>query len=504
MFLSILVLGVVVLVLVCCYLRWSRWARLVAKIPGPPELPLLGHAWTLRNVTRESLFVQLRQWAKEFKRIYTIKMGAFRVSVNIFHPDDVEAIYSTTAHNEKQLPYNFLRPWLCEGLLISNGEKWKQRRKLLTPAFHFNILKRFCISFNDQTEMLLKSVEAETDKDKTDIWPLITKTTLSIMCETSMGISVQKAEETITKRYFKSLHSIGDLLVKRYITAAYHLDWIYNLFNSKKQSKLIKNLHNFTEKIIHDRKSFRDNNEIANFDKESEEGKEKARLAMLDLLLENERDNKIDIKGIREEVDTFLFEGHDTTAAALSFMIMRIANETHVQEKVYEELLRVFGESTRLPTTGDLNELKYLECCIKESMRLYPSVFFMARIVGQDVMLGDYLVPGGVVVHVHVYDLHHDPAIYPDPEKFDPDRFLPEQVVKRHPYAYIPFSAGPRNCIGQKFAMLEMKTVMSGLLRRFRLEPVTRSDQVVLVSDLVLRAKHPMYVKFRPRRKLVL
>ncbi|KAJ2949959.1 hypothetical protein O0L34_g11282 [Tuta absoluta] len=502
MFLSILLSVLVVLAVVCCYFRWSRWGRLVSKIPGPPELPLLGHAWLLRNVNRESSFVQLRQWAKEFNRIYTLKMGALRVSVNIFHPDDIETIYSTTAHNEKHLPYNFMRPWLCEGLLISNGEKWKQRRKLLTPAFHFNILRKFCLTFNEQTERLLKSVEAETEKEKTDIWPLITKTTLNIMCETSMGISVKKAEETITQRYFKSLHSIGDLLINRYFTAAYHLDWIFNLFNFKKQNKIIKDLHHFTEKIIQDRKSFRKINHMAKFDEDSEDGKGKERLAMLDLLLENERDDKIDIIGVREEVDTFLFEGHDTTAAALSFMIMRIANEPHVQEKIYEELVHVFGESTRLPTTSDLNELKYLECCIKESLRIYPSVFFMARLINEDVMLGGYLVPGGVVIHVHVYDLHHDPAIYPDPEKFDPDRFLPEQVVKRHPYAYLPFSAGPRNCIGQKFAMLEMKTVMSGLLRRFRLEPVTRADQVMLVSDLVLRSKNPLYVRFRPRKNL--
>lgn len=99
---------------------------------------------------------------------------------------------------------------------------------------------------------------------------------------------------------------------------------------------------------------------------------------------------------------------------------------------------------------NQLHELKYLEMCIKESLRIYPSVPFISRLAGEGVVTSQgYKIPKNTHIHIHIYDLHHNPDIYPDPEKFEPDRFLPENTLKRHPFAYLPFSGGPRNCIGK-------------------------------------------------------
>lgn len=189
------------------------------------------------------------------------------------------------------------------------------------------------------------------------------------------------------------------------------------------------------------------------------------------------------------------FKGHDTTSMAISYILLVLANLKDIQAKVREEILSVIGQE-KIPTYNDLQDLKYTERCIKETLRLFPSVPFISRYASEDfVTKSGYMIPEGTVMHIHIYDLHRDENIYPDPLKFDPDRFLPEKVNERHPFAYIPFSAGPRNCIGQKFAFLELKTVLCGILRKFKLEKVDDMYEIEFRPDLVLRPKNDVKVR---------
>ncbi|CAK1601225.1 unnamed protein product [Parnassius mnemosyne] len=482
-----------------CRLRYGHAGRLLSRIPGPRGWPLLGNALTIL-VSSEEMFLLPRSFYRMYGDISKLEAFGVRV-VNIHSADDVEILFSTTRFNRKQDPYTFLRPWLREGLLISNGEKWHQRRKLLTKAFHFDFLKTYVPIFNKQTEHLLSKIQCEVGNDQTEILPLISKTTLKIMCQTSMGTSMDEAKLSIANKYFEALNMLGSIIAYRYARIWLHLDLIFKFTKTFMiQNKSIRILHEFTKQIIQERKIYLKNKITNQFNTENEVYGLKGRQEFLDILIQNEKEGKIDFEGIREEVDTFMFEGHDTTAMALSFMIMRIANEPEIQNQLVEEMINIFGESQRAPTVEDLNNMKYLECCIKESLRLYPSVPFMSRFTTEDVTLSGYTVPAGTYCNIHVYDIHRRNDYYPEPEKFIPERFLPETTKTRHPYAYIPFSAGPRNCIGQKFAMLEMKTVMSGLIRRFRLEPVTKPEDLIFKADIVLRTSNPLYVRFRTRQ----
>lgn len=170
------------------------------------------------------------------------------------------------------------------------------------------------------------------------------------------------------------------------------------------------------------------------------------------------------------------------------------------QDRLYEEIQQTVPSWTQL-NINSLQELKYMERCIKEVLRIYPSVPYIARVLGNRMTThSGYLLRAGTMVQLHIYDVHHNPDIYPDPEKFDPDRFLPENTQNRHNFAYIPFSAGSRNCIGQKFAILEMKTVLSGIISEFILEPVDTPSTIELTVDVVLRTKQSIRVKFIPRK----
>lgn len=133
-----------------------------------------------------------------------------------------------------------------------------------------------------------------------------------------------------------------------------------------------------------------------------------------------------------------------------------------------------------------MSDMKYLERVIKEAMRLYPPVPIIGRKLSEDVQLDGYCIPAGCMIKIDLYNLHRDPRYFVDPEKFDPDRFLPE-FSNRHPYAYIPFSAGPRNCIGQKFASYEEKAVICAIMRNFKIRAVDKRDDVKMINELVLR-----------------
>lgn len=187
-----------------------------------------------------------------------------------------------------------------------------------------------------------------------------------------------------------------------------------------------------------------------------------------------------------------------------------------------EELHEVFGESDRACTMADIPKLKYLECCIKESLRLYPAVPNFKRIITEDFELGGYKIPANTTISMHIYALHRNEEFFPDPLTYRPERFMPEESGGRHPFAYVPFSAGARNCIGnpinylqhlcveqlplfifsgQRFAMLEEKVIMSSLLRRFRFSYDTaKHGPAIPCADLVLKPKNGMPLIITPLR----
>ncbi|CAH0727378.1 unnamed protein product, partial [Brenthis ino] len=425
--------------------------------------------------------------------------------VIIHNPEDVETVLTNTKYNKKGYFYFSLRPWLNDGLLLSSGEKWYERRKILTPAFHFNILRHFSTILIENTEKFVESLESEVDKQKTDIYPFIANMTLNSICETAMGTQLDAETSGIGKRYKDAIHTLGTYLTYRGQRVWFHIDHLFNLSSvGRKQKDLLNLLGSFRDRVIKRRRDNCDYKnlyaEVNNDPEEDFYGNKKKRLAMLDLLLAMEEQGKIDSAGINEEVDTFMFEGHDTTATGLLFTLMLLANHQEEQNKAFEECFQIFGTSKRIATMSDLAEMKYLESCIKESLRLYPPVSVISRTCDHPLHLKNYKCPPGIDCAIFIFDLHRRSDQFVEPMRFRPERFMEEPTW--HPFAYIPFSAGHRNCIGQRFAMMEMKLVLSAVLRKYRLLPVTEPQDIRLFVDMILRSKDPIYVKFEERCRI--
>nr|XP_053637590.1 cytochrome P450 4C1-like [Cherax quadricarinatus] len=282
-----------------------------------------------------------------------------------------------------------------------------------------------------------------------------------------------------------------------------HSDFMYKLLGPAKEFyACIKILHNMSNSTIKERKLNNTSSYKSVIEEEEETLGIKKRRAFMDILLEFAKENpEFTDEEIRKEVDTFMFAGHDTTASALNFILYILGHHPDIQVRIQEELDDIFGSGDRPFTAEDIRQLKYTEMCIKEALRIFPPVPVVSRKVKEDVVIDKYHIPAGTTVGVVIYKLHRDPTQFPDPEVFDPDRFLPENINKRHPYAYVPFSAGPRNCIGQKFAMMELKILVSSILRRFRVESVVPRDQLKLVAQVVLRLINGNFVKLFPRTK---
>ncbi|KAF5280454.1 hypothetical protein FQR65_LT03263 [Abscondita terminalis] len=433
---------------------------------------------------------RFRELGKTYYPIYKYYHLSIPV-VNIICPEDMKIIMSSSMHMTKSEIYYALEPWLGTGLLTSTGQKWLHRRKLLTPSFHFNILQQFVSVFNKHTEALIKRLDIECSKPTTDVVPLVTETTLQSICETAMGTPLE-ASSKASQYYMKSVYRIGELIVNILTSPLYQ---IYVLFICTPTfwefRNLVNGLHKFSTTVIKKRKEQFEDTQVKS-----------KRMALLDMLIATQKsDHNIDDEGIREEVDTFMFEGHDTTTSCICFSLLLLACHSEIQNKVLDELYDIFGDSERMPTFEDLQNMRYLEQVLKECLRMYPSVPFISRVAEEDVQTStNYTIPKGTIIQLHIYDLHHSEEIYPEPEKFDPERFSAENSKERHPYAYIPFSAGPRNCIGQKFAFMEVKTIISTIVRNYELLPIDTPSSVKIRVHLILKTTDGIKIKFLKRK----
>ncbi|XP_062243542.1 cytochrome P450 4V2 [Platichthys flesus] len=474
-----------------------KWIEMKPIPELPATYPFIGNALELKSSSGE-FFRQIEAFTRDFydKPLFKIWIGPVPFVI-LYHANTVETLLNNSTHMDKAYAYEFLHPWLGTGLLTSTGKKWRQRRKMLTPTFHFSILTDFLEVMNEQAEVLVEKLEKQAGKGPFNCFSHVTLCALDIICETAMGKKIY-AQSNSNSEYVESVYKMSDIVSRRQRKPWFWSDIVYNFFGEgREHDKNLKILHSFTNKVIHERE---ENISSTEPDSHPENGKKK-RQAFLDMLLKTEYEdgNKMSHQDIQEEVDTFMFEGHDTTAASMNWCLHLLGSHPAALSKVQQELQEVFGTSERAANTEDLKKLKYLECVIKEALRLFPSVPFFARHICEDCHINGFKIPKGANAIIVTYALHRDPRYFPEPEEFRPERFLPENSVGRPPYAYIPFSAGLRNCIGQRFAIMEEKVVLLSILRRFSVEACQKREDLQPIGELILRPEKGIWIKLEKR-----
>ncbi|XP_055642735.1 cytochrome P450 4d2-like [Toxorhynchites rutilus septentrionalis] len=492
------VLIAVFIVLAVNYWLVRRNLKYGHQWPGPTAFPLIGCYYIYFNKSPEDVVEFITTLHRKYGKMFCVWIGT-RLALFCTNTRDTETVLSSQKLIRKSELYKFLVPWLGNGLLLSTDQKWFNKRKIITPAFHFKILEQFIEVFDRQSGILVQKLRADANGMLANIYPYITLAALDVICETAMGTSIN-AQTDADSKYVKAVTELSYLLAGRFVKVWQRSDFLFNLTPEKKrQDKIIKMLHDFTTNIIRTRRQQLIDRGTSGILGDETIGS-KTKMAFLDVLLQATVDGQpLTDKEIQEEVDTFMFEGHDTTTIAIAFTLLLLARHSEIQAKVHREVAEIIGNDPNAPVSyRNLQDMKYLEMVIKESLRLYPPVPIIGRKITEKVEIGGKTVPEDTNVNFGLYFMHRDPTLFEDPEKFDPERFNSERTLEQSsPYAYIPFSAGPRNCIGQKFAMLELKSTISKVIRHYRLTEAGPEPELII--QLTLKPKNGLKIAFVPR-----
>ncbi|XP_067658778.1 ultra-long-chain fatty acid omega-hydroxylase-like [Haliotis asinina] len=485
-------------------LKFMKFRRIYNAIPGEQSFnPFLGTLHKFPGPNEDGIKYDFKMMQDVAPKIVRAWLGPFLPMIMLHHPDTVKLLLKSSEPKPRGKyvagPYDMGVPWLGEGLLIANGERWARSRRLLTPAFHFDILKPYILINNQATDILLDKISKTSKAGKTfEVFNVISLCALDILLRCAFSQTSNCQTDGENHPYIQAVNNLTNMWSARSLNPILYFDFIY--FRCPSGRKFLKTcdyVHQVAEEIIEARRKV----VIENSPATQDNGKKKKILDFLDILLtaRDEDGNGLTPIEIRNEVDTFLFEGHDTTTSAMSWMFYHMAKYPEYQTRVQEEIDGILkGRESDHILWEDLPKLEFFSLCLKESMRNRTPVPFIERGLTKDTVLDGYHIPKGSFVAVHLYNLCHNPHVWDRPQEFYPERFLSEEVKAQDPFSYVPFSAGSRNCIGQNFAMHEMKVVLARILHRFTLR-LDENHDVKMVTLAVLRSENGIMMYATPR-----
>ncbi len=404
--------------------------------------------------------------AREYGDVAAVRIWKFPALL-FSRPDLIEQVLVSQAKNfTKHFGLRIYKPLLGEGLLISEGSLWRRQRKLSAPAFQASRLAKYAVTMVDSAQQMLGRWpgEMETDRGETrvrDVHVAMMRLTLEIACKTLFGADACPEPRVVGD----AMHGAMEALMRRWRWAVPLPGWLPTLANWRLKKSLAA-LDGVITGLVESRRRGAAGDDL------------------LWTLLE-ERDEEGSAMTQRQLVDearTMLLAGFETTALALSYSLLLLAMNPVTQKKLQEELAAVVGG--RAVGWSDLPRLEYTRKVIVESMRIYPPADVIGREAISDCMIGEVEVPKGMTIFVSLWAMHHDGRYFPEPEKFDPDRWT-EAFEKQLPrFAYLPFGGGPRSCIGQSFATAEAVLLLATICQRleFGVDPTFELELRPLIT----------------------
>lgn len=413
--------------------------------PGPPGTPVMG---VMREFNSDQLgFIERAQ--REYGDIVWMRF-LYVPALFLYHPDQIEYVLATNPKNFKKsmsLRSNFFQTLVGNGLLTSEGEEWKRQRRLSSPAFHRHRISAYADTMVDYTKRLYSSWQTGQELDMhREMMRLTLEIVVRCLFRADVSNDVDHIGQTLKE------------LVKPFASQA-TLKWIVNnrlpTPEHLRFHRLARRIDDVVFRIIAERRA---------------SGKDEGDLLSMLLAMRDEDGSQMTDQQLRDEVMTLFLAGHETTALTLAWSWYLLGTNPEAEKRFHEELDQVLG--VRSPEMSDLQQLKFTEQIVKESMRLYPPAYGLGREAINDCEIGGYPVPSGTQVFMFQWVTQRDDRFFDQAEKFKPSRWTKEFEEQLPKYAYFPFGGGPRACVGASFAMMEMMLVLATIGQRFRLQVV--------------------------------
>ncbi len=442
-------------------------AKDVFELPAPTVNTIVGHLFELGQ---DPLGFLTR--CRDYGDIVPLQLGLIS-SCLVTNPEYIEEVLKNRNDFIKSRGLRALKTLLGEGLLSAEGESWFWQRRLAQPVFHQKRINAYSQTMVEYTNRMLQTWH---DGETHDIHADMMHLTLQIVMKCIFSADVDAGEAKvvanaldIAMQWFESKRRQNFLV----------WEWFPRPENIRYR-RAIAQMDEAIYKLIQERRhSGEKNNDL---------------LTMLMEAKDEETLQQMDDKLLRDEVATLMLAGHETTANALSWTWMLLAQNPEVREKLELELNQVL--QGKLPTLEDLGQLFYTQQIIKESMRLYPPVSLMGREAAVDTQIGDYEIPQGMAIMISQWVMHRHPKYFENPEVFQPERWTQEFEKQLPKGVYIPFGDGPRICIGKGFAQMEAALLLATIAQRFQIDLVP-GYPIVPQPSITLRPENGLKVQLK-------